>query len=210
MKATNRHRTVSTYLRQNAIALLALFFAISGGVAWATHPGGTNTIDSRDIINDEVQSRDIGDGEVAVQDITAGAVRSGEVLDESLDGNDINEAGLGPVPLVANPSFDINTAFVTVPGGSQDDGNGNGVSRAVSVQCEPGFRAIGGGAYWDSNVNADSDELENRLHSAAFINSDGIPISSTSAVATGYRARGEVDQDGDHRLVLQVMCMRSG
>ena len=45
---------LGSHVRQNVIGYVALFFALSGGVAWATHPGGANTISTGDIINDQV------------------------------------------------------------------------------------------------------------------------------------------------------------
>ena len=40
MRTQRSHGRLSEYLRHNALALVALFFALSGGIAWATHPGG--------------------------------------------------------------------------------------------------------------------------------------------------------------------------
>lgn len=69
---------------------MALFFAIGGGTALATHPGGLNTISSEDIINGEVKSVDmhansvsssnIIDTSVATADIANAAGNSGKIL----------------------------------------------------------------------------------------------------------------------------------
>ena len=56
-------RKLSVHIRSKAVPYLALFFAISG-TAYATHPGGANTISTVDIINGEVQAADFGTGEV--------------------------------------------------------------------------------------------------------------------------------------------------
>ena len=44
----------SAHLRSNVVGYVGLFFALSGGVAWASHPGGQNTISTADIINGQV------------------------------------------------------------------------------------------------------------------------------------------------------------
>jgi hypothetical protein len=50
---------VRAHLRNNVVGYVALFFALSGGAAWATHPGGANTISTGDIIDGEVRQPDI-------------------------------------------------------------------------------------------------------------------------------------------------------
>jgi hypothetical protein len=96
------------HIKDNVVGYVALFFALTGGVAWATHPGGANTIDSADIINNEVRSADIRDANVATPEIRTsavttgkigdGEVRSADVLDDDLTGADVNESALGQVP----------------------------------------------------------------------------------------------------------------
>lgn len=102
------HGRTSKYIRDNAIGCVALFFALSGGAAWATHPNGANTISTGDIIDGEVRKVDIGlnavgtdkinDGAVRTADIRDGGVRSVDVLDDGLTGADIDESRLGQVP----------------------------------------------------------------------------------------------------------------
>jgi formylglycine-generating enzyme required for sulfatase activity len=62
---------VVEHVRSNAVGYVALFLALGGGTAWATHPGGADTISSADII----------DNEVAEQDLAAGAVSTGKLAD---------------------------------------------------------------------------------------------------------------------------------
>ena len=244
---------LSEYLRQNALALVALFFGLTGGVGWATHPGGANTIDSADIINGEVTVADLGPDTVTTNKVVDDQLRSVDVRNESLlsedilDGTiggsdianngvlgaDIDESTLGTVPraqdanqassaqnaIIANTAIStryldfrrayINSNSVVVPGGSQDDGNGNGNSREVFVRCNvgPSFLpdiALGGGAFWSGNPNSNSNTLENRIHSAAFLGENGQP--ATSGLPVGYRVRGEVDKDGNDTLTVQVAC----
>ena len=107
----------------------------------------------------------------------------------------------------------VRTASVVVPGGSQTASNGNGFSRAVSVPCDlkNGINrdmAVGGGAFWSGNPNSNSSELENRIHSAAFLDSTG-DVATAGEFPFGYRVRGEVDKDGDDTLTVQVVCLRT-
>ena len=253
MKESKPRGKFSEYLRQNAIAFVALFFALTGGVGWATHPGGADTIDSADIINGEVMNADlanasVGGGKIAPDAVNASKVvdntlRSADVLNNSLlsediatntiVGADVDESTLGTVPraqdanqassaqnaIIANTAITaryldfrrayINSNSVVVPGGTQDDGNGNGVSREVFVRCNvgPSFLpdiALGGGAFWSGNPNSNSNTLENRIHSAAFLGENGEP--ATGGLPVGYRVRGEVDKDGNDTLTVQVAC----
>jgi hypothetical protein len=75
---------ISKYVRRNILAMVALFFALSGGAAWAA-----NTITSADIVDGEVKSADIGDGQVKEADVGQGAVASAEVKNDSVANGDI-------------------------------------------------------------------------------------------------------------------------
>jgi hypothetical protein len=77
---------ISDYLRRNLLGLIAIFIAL-GGTAYATHPGGDNTIDTGDIINGQVKQLDIGSNQV----------RSAEVIDDTFPGG-----GLAAADLAAN------------------------------------------------------------------------------------------------------------
>jgi hypothetical protein len=77
-------------VRAQWAGLLALFLVIAGGTAYATHPGGANTISSIDIINGEVKGLDIGPEAVGTTRLKADGVTSEKVLDNTLTGSDIN------------------------------------------------------------------------------------------------------------------------
>ena len=62
------------HLRTNVVGYIAIFLFAIGGTAYATHPGGANTISSDDIINGEVKAVDIGTGELTSADILNGTV----------------------------------------------------------------------------------------------------------------------------------------
>jgi len=104
---------IRAFLRQNVLGLVAIFIALSG-TAYATHPGGANTISSGDIINDEVKtqdiaaghvtsqdigtgevlSEDIGNSQVALNDLAANSVNSGKIVDGAIQGADVNDNSL--------------------------------------------------------------------------------------------------------------------
>ena len=104
-------RSIGRHLRfSNVAAALALLIALSGGAYAANGPlAGTNTVGSRDIINEEVKSPDIGPGQVRSgdvaddstgsaltgADIAANALDAGDIADtSSLGSAEINEASL--------------------------------------------------------------------------------------------------------------------
>src|SRR5919106_2150597 len=75
---------IRNHIRSNVVGYVALFFALSLGTAWASHPGGENTISSADII----------DGAVRNPDLRNGVVNSAKVTNESLTGEDIAPSSL--------------------------------------------------------------------------------------------------------------------
>jgi hypothetical protein len=86
------------FIRHNVLGLVAIFIALSG-TAYATHPGGANTISSGDIQDNQVRSVDVRDdtlqaGGLQAVDLRADSVGSSEVADDSLGGPDIDEASL--------------------------------------------------------------------------------------------------------------------
>jgi hypothetical protein len=95
---------VTEHIRSNVVGYLALFFALTGGVAWATHPGGANTISSTDIINGEVRNADLGadavasgkidDRQVKNADLSIGASSSNTIADGGIQGVDVKNGTL--------------------------------------------------------------------------------------------------------------------
>jgi hypothetical protein len=92
------------HIRSNLVAYVALFFAFTGGAAWATHPGGANTISSGDIINGEVENNDLGadsvgsgkiaDRSVKNADLSIGASSSNTIADGGIQGVDVKNETL--------------------------------------------------------------------------------------------------------------------
>ncbi len=92
-------KRITAYIRQHHVAMVAVFFAVSGGVASATHPGGADTISSEDIINNEVKSADIGTAQVRSADVrddtlADGGLGSADIAPDALTGADIDESSL--------------------------------------------------------------------------------------------------------------------
>ena len=89
-------RRLPIYLRQNVLALLALFVAL-GGTAYAA-----NTVNSSDIVDGQVKSVDVGDGEIGSADVKDGSLNTFDVhsflgvdvVDGSLTGADVQDNSL--------------------------------------------------------------------------------------------------------------------
>jgi hypothetical protein len=83
-----------THIRHNVVGYVAIVLFAIGGTAYATHPGGTNTISSGDIINGEVKTPDLGPDSVTATKILDGQVRSGDIGNNKVEGVDILESSL--------------------------------------------------------------------------------------------------------------------
>jgi hypothetical protein len=91
----HKSRRIGAHLRSNVIGYLALFFALTMGTAYATHPGGADTISTEDIIDSEVRSADINNGAVNTEDITNDGIRSEDVRDDTTPEGGLAAADLG-------------------------------------------------------------------------------------------------------------------
>ena len=81
---------IRDHIRSNVVGYVALFLALTMGTAYATHPGGGNTISSADIINGEVKSGDIGDFEVKGADVAPDSLGGGKIADRSVKNADLS------------------------------------------------------------------------------------------------------------------------
>jgi hypothetical protein len=88
---------ISSHIRGNVVGYLALFLVVTGGTAYATHPGGADTISTEDIINGQVQTPDIGAAAVVGSRLAGNSVNSSKAVNNSLTGDDINESTLAGV-----------------------------------------------------------------------------------------------------------------
>jgi hypothetical protein len=86
MEASGR---VRRHLRSNVIGYVALFCVVAGGTAYATHPGGANTISTLDIQNGEVRLGDLANASVNGNKLLTDSVTSEKVVDNTLTANDL-------------------------------------------------------------------------------------------------------------------------
>jgi hypothetical protein len=95
---------LSQHIRSNVVGYLAVFIAL-GGTAYASHPGGNNTIDSGDIKNKAVASVDVKQSTLKSDDIKDGTITSADVKQGTLKSGDIKNGGVGLADLAFVPSL---------------------------------------------------------------------------------------------------------
>jgi hypothetical protein len=116
---------VRGYLRQHHVALVALFFALAGGTAYALD--GSNTVFSDDIVNDEVRSSDLRDGQVFGVDLKDNSVTGADVANNnSLGPPEIGELGADEIADGSLTGTEI--ADGTITGSDVDEASLNGVA----------------------------------------------------------------------------------
>ncbi len=89
------------HIRSNVIGYMALFVALSG-TAYATHPGGQNTISSADIINGEVKTDDVAANAVGSTKIADRAVKNADLSIGASSSNTIADGGIQGVDVKNN------------------------------------------------------------------------------------------------------------
>lgn len=100
---------IYTYVRNHHLGLVAIFIAMSG-TAYATHPGGANTIDSGDIIDAEVKTADVEAQAITGTRLAPSSVNSAKVVDGSLTGIDIANSSVSGGD-ITNQSLTDSDAF---------------------------------------------------------------------------------------------------
>jgi hypothetical protein len=115
---TNR---ITDHIRLNVVAYVALFLVLTGGVAWANHPGGADTISSGDIINNEVKSVDLANGEVKNDDLGANAVGSGKIADQSVKNADLSIGASSSNTIADGGIQNVDVANNTLTGAKVDE-----------------------------------------------------------------------------------------
>jgi hypothetical protein len=203
-----RKVTSSSLLRRRpspalVVASLALLVALTGTGVAAVNALPRNSVGTRQLRTSAVTNAKIKNG----------AVNSAKVANRSLLRSDFAPGQLpagptgpqgptgpagpaGPAGAVSNVT--VRQASVTVPGSSSDDPLPNTlwVTRAVTVNCNSGEKAMSAGTGW----SADSDDLE---LATVYMK----PLTTSGAV-TGWTARGANNaRDGqDHTFTLYVLC----
>jgi hypothetical protein len=110
-------RRLVLHVRQNTVAYVALFFALSGASAYAA-----NTIGSADIVDNQVYSADVRDdtltgGGLRSVDIATGAVTSLEVRDDTVSGGGLLAQDLAPNSVRSSEVLDSSLTGVDVQNG---------------------------------------------------------------------------------------------
>jgi hypothetical protein len=91
-------RAIREHIRSNVVGYVAIFMFAIGGTAYGLD--GTNTVDSGDIINNEVRSADVRDDSLAngglqAADLRPDSVGTSEVADDSLGSGDLAPDSVG-------------------------------------------------------------------------------------------------------------------
>ena len=164
----------------NVVSTLALVLALTGG-AYASGLLPKNSVGTAQLRKNSVTKPKIG----------AGAVDSNKVKDSSLTVADFVPGALPAGPagqkgdpgFASTPSFDYESATVSVPDGSPN-------AMPVKVPCPPGQNVVGGGAF-----------MEN-----AGITSNGI-LDSYPDGRTGWAADGaNISGTGPKSMTVYVVC----
>lgn len=134
-------------LRRPSPALVLAFVALCVALA-GTAPAlpGRNTVKKDDIATNAIRTKHIRKENVRRSDIGPDAVTSSRVGADSLIGADILESSLGKVPSATTADAASISKLIYR---SQQVIVLSGVSAHVTVSCDPGFKATGGGVRAD-------------------------------------------------------------
>ena len=154
-------RRIREHLRSNVVGYVAIFLFAIGGTAYATHPGGANTISSGDIINGEVQTLDIAPSAVTAGRLASNSVNGAKVTNESLSGVDVAADSLEAGDLAAGSVGTSEIADQTVTGtdlaGTGFGNNGfNGDEEIIDGSItgfDIGSNELGGGHIADGSLS---------------------------------------------------------
>jgi hypothetical protein len=114
-------KRISEHLRSNVVGYVAIFLFAVGGTAYATHPGGANTISTGDIQNGEVKTADVGDSEVRNPDLAANAVASGKIQDRQVKNADLGLNASSSNTIADGGIQNVDVATDTLTGATVND-----------------------------------------------------------------------------------------
>ena len=113
---------IGDHIHSNVVGYIALFCFAMGGTAWATHPGGANTISSGDIINGEVRTGDIGDAEVKAADVAADSLGGAKIANGSVKNADLGAGASSSNTIADNGILGVDIQNNTLTGADMDEG----------------------------------------------------------------------------------------
>jgi hypothetical protein len=117
---------LGSFIRHNAIGLIALVVAMSG-VAYAAAP--KNSVTSKSIKDKSVKTIDLGDAAVTSLQVADDSLGGGDIADDSIGDLDISDLTAASLDLGVHAVFNFNTT----------------TTDTVSVTCPAGELALGGG-----------------------------------------------------------------
>ena len=192
-----RSTRVRNHLRSNVVGYVAMFFAIGGGTAWATHPGGANTISTGDIQNEQVFTQDLannnmtsldirddtlGSGGLQAIDLRADSVGTQEIQTDGVQASEIADNSIDSGEIAADSLFAGDLGIDSV-GASEiaADGVGSSEIAADSVGSSEIASSVVGSDELDSvheHFGPSTNVVDGTAH-------DGIYAPSTSTVSCG-------------------------
>ena len=179
-------------LRRPSPAMVVAFIALGlalGGTSYAVVKPGKNTVGSRQLRNNAVSAAKL----------KAGAVDSTKVRDDSLTGQDINEATLVAVPnalraagadraAVADSLAQVVYRTTTATLGPAPGNGTSSESDPTEARCPEGHRVVGGGIQLDDSMSQ----------------VDGYP----SAGGVGWTGRAANDDVlAEHNFTVYAICV---
>jgi hypothetical protein len=184
-RETRQSSRIRAHLRNNVIGYVALFVALSTGTAYATHPGGTNTISTDDIIDGEVRQPDIQNGAITTADISnSNGVRSEDVLDDTDPLGGLAAVDLGPASVGSSE-----LAPGAVGSGAVQDGSLVGADLA---NLAVGAAQLADGAVTNSKLGTFSVSNSKIITSAVTSNKIATSAVTQSDIATDGVAGAEI------------------
>jgi hypothetical protein len=190
-------KRIREHLRSNVVGYVAIFLFAVGGTAYATHPGGANTISTGDIINGEVKTADLGDGEVRNPDLGADSVASGKIQDRQVKNADLGLGASSSNTIADGGILNVDVANDTLTGAkvnnnslTGDDVDENSLNLAteawheVGAAGEPGFNNSGFCTWSNFDANHNSAaflrDREGIVHLKGLVDADDVIVDGCS------------------------------
>ena len=165
------------------VACLALTLSLAG-TSYATVSLARDSVGTVQLKNNAVTSQKIRDFSLRQWDFKRGQLPPGPAGPQGPAGPPGPSGGLA--------SLILHASSVAVP--ANEAGNGLYATRAISVRCSAGERAIAGGTSW----SLDKDDTE-------LITNYSRPLMENRQ-AVGWRARGGSDVNAAATFTVQVLC----